>query len=315
MQKWTLSTSHHNPKTEALMDHADQHVLIARTTHASVMGHVDRPALVDHADSLAIVPDENLEKPPRRLHWSIRGLRNFAVFVVWVFGLSVAWVMVDSFMPIPFTSLMGIRVIESVTSGKPIKFFKEWVSIDKINPALAAAVLAGEDTRFFEHNGFDFEAIHKAIEHNSLALEQSMVPGSGLTRAARSRLRGGSTISQQTAKNVFLWPSRSWVRKGVEVYFTALIELLWTKERILEVYLNVVEWGDGVYGAEAASELYFHKPAARLTAREAALLAAVLPNPRKFSVVRPTSYTLFREGTIRARMPITSEFIQAAQRK
>lgn len=149
------------------------------------------------------------------------------------------------------------------------------------------AVIAAEDARFLEHHGFDFEAIDKAIRYNSKS-----------TR----RIRGGSTITQQVAKNVFLWPSRSWVRKGVEVYFTGLIELMWSKRRILEVYLNVIELGDGVYGAEAAARTYFKKPAAKLNSSEAALLAAVLPNPRRFQVQKPSSYVRFRQMMIQRRM-------------
>ncbi len=263
--------------------------------------------------------DNELGKIAKNTNRSRSGLvgliRSLSVLVIWVFGLSVAWVMVDSFMPIPLTPLMAIRVFENLADGKQFIFSKTWVAADLISPHLQAAVLAGEDTRFFEHNGFDFDAIQKAIEHNTRLAERASLPGSGLTRVQHSRLRGGSTISQQTAKNVFLWPSRSWIRKGIEVYFTALIELLWTKERILEVYLNVVEWGDGIYGAEAAAQFYFHKAAARLTPREAALMAAVLPNPRKFSVLKPSSFTLFREGTIRARMPLTSEYLAQAARK
>lgn len=263
--------------------------------------------------------DNELGKIAKNTNRSRSGLvgliRNFSVLVIWVFGLSVAWVMVDSFMPIPLTPLMAIRVFENLADGKQFIFSKTWVAADLISLHLQAAVLAGEDTRFFEHNGFDFDAIQKAIEHNTRLAERASLPGSGLTRVPHSRLRGGSTISQQTAKNVFLWPSRSWIRKGIEVYFTTLIELLWTKERILEVYLNVVEWGDGIYGAEAAAQFYFHKAAARLTPREAALMAAVLPNPRKFSVLKPSRFTLFREGTIRARMPLTSEYLAQAARK
>ncbi len=320
MRKWTLRNSAQSLKPTSMFDQADLiEDLLGSTCLPETLGgnFFDRTtgrqiAFSRESDTSV---SGSLGIPRRRSRKLVRWLRNVALTVVWVFGLSVAWVMVDSFMPIPVTSLMGIRVFEAVAAGKPLHFEKSWVSIDRINAALPAAVLAGEDTRFFDHNGFDFDAIQKAIEHNTQLADSALLPGSGLTKAKRFRLRGGSTISQQTAKNVFLWPARSWLRKGVEVYFTALIELLWTKERILEVYLNVVEWGDGIYGAEAASEFYFHKPAAHLTSREAALLAAVLPNPRKFSVLRPTGYTLFREGTIRARMPVTTEFIQQAQRK
>ena len=277
----------------------------------------DRP--VDLEPAKTVADEEEQSEGAKQTSYSGRGpwrlIRNLAMLIVWMFGLSLAWVMIDSFTPITCTPLMVIRIFENLADGKQIYFKKTWVAGDLISSHLQAAVLAGEDTRFFEHNGYDFDAIQKAIEHNTRLAERASLPGSGLTRVQHSRLRGGSTISQQTAKNVFLWPSRSWIRKGIEVYFTALIELLWTKERILEVYLNVVEWGDGIYGAEAAAQFYFHKPAASLTPRESALMAAVLPNPRKFSVLRPSSFTLFREGTIRARMPLTSEYLEQAARK
>jgi len=151
-------------------------------------------------------------------------------------------------------------------------------------------VIASEDWKFFEHNGFDWPAIEKALRHNQRS----------------ARVRGASTISQQTAKNVFLWPSRSWVRKGLEAYFTVLIEVLWSKDRIMEVYLNVVEFGDGIYGVGAASNIYFHKLPAQLSSSEAALLAAVLPNPRRLLVAHPSPYVRFRQTMIQRRMPLVS---------
>src|SRR5262249_2414610 len=142
-----------------------------------------------------------------------------------------------------------------------------WVSMSQIAPVMPRAVVASEDARFCTHHGFDWGAIQKAMAHND-------------TRPGRP-IHGGSTVSQQTAKNVFLWPERSWVRKGAEAWFTVLIEAVWGKRRIMEVYLNTVEFGPGIYGVEAASQRYFHHPASRLTATEAARLAAVLPNPLK----------------------------------
>ena len=144
--------------------------------------------------------------------------------------------------------------------------------------------MASEDNRFIEHSGFDLEAIKKARDYND--------------HKKGKKIRGASTISQQTAKNVFLWPDRSWIRKGLEVYFTFLIETVWGKKRIMEVYLNVIEMGDGIYGAESASQKYFHKPAAYLTRDQAALIAAILPNPRKWDPSRPSAYLLNRQQWI-----------------
>jgi len=197
---------------------------------------------------------------------------------------SIALTALYRFVPPPITPLMVIRLFE----GHWIS--KDWTSYDDISPNLARAVIASEDSGFCTHWGFDFEAIQKALRHN----EKS------------HRLRGGSTISNQTAKNTFLWPGDTtltrYARKAIEPYFTLLIELMWGKRRILEVYLNVVEWGPGVYGAEAAAQYHFHKSAAGLTRHEAALLAAVLPNPIRFSAGKPSGYIQRRAGQIQARM-------------
>lgn len=182
---------------------------------------------------------------------------------------------------------MVIRTVEALGEGKDPVWRKDWVSFDEMSPKLISAVIAAEDARFLEHNGFDFAAIDKAIQYN---------------KKSTRRIRGGSTITQQVAKNVFLWPSRSWTRKALEVYFTGLIELMWSKRRILEVYLNVAEMGDGIYGAEAAAREYFNKPALKLGSSEAALLAAVLPNPRRYSVKRPSGFVRFRQMMIQRRM-------------
>ncbi|HNP49215.1 MAG TPA: monofunctional biosynthetic peptidoglycan transglycosylase, partial [Bacteroidia bacterium] len=187
-------------------------------------------------------------------------------------------------VPIPFTPLMLIRCVEQKSDGKSMKMHKDWTAIENMSAAMPLAVIASEDQNFEEHFGFDLEAIRKAQAYND--------------RHKGKRMKGASTISQQTAKNVFLWPSRSWIRKGFEVYFTFLIELFWSKQRIMEVYLNVIEMGDGIYGTEAAAQEYFHKPAKNISVREASLIAAVLPNPRKWSPAKPTAYIQRKSGRI-----------------
>ncbi len=175
-----------------------------------------------------------------------------------------------------------IRCVEQKADGKKMVLKKDWEPLENISSNLQLAVVCSEDQNFVKHSGFDFEAIDKAIQYNE----------------HHRRKRGASTISQQTAKNVFLWPGRSWFRKGCEVYFTFLIELLWTKERIMEVYLNVIETGNGVYGAQATASTFFRKSADALTKGEAARIAAVLPNPRKLSIAHPSGYVLKRQGWI-----------------
>jgi len=198
-------------------------------------------------------------------------------FFIWSFLLIILY----RDLPPPVTPLMLIRF----AGGDGID--KDWVPISRISPNLIRAAMAGEDAKFCQHRGFDWEAIDNAWRQYQ-----------------RGRfILGASTISMQTAKNLFLWPGRSWWRKGFEVYFTALLELTWSKRRIMETYLNIVEWGPGVYGAEAAARYHFHKSAADLTPEEAARLAAVLPNPRRWSASRPTGYILGHAGVIRARMP------------
>ena len=177
---------------------------------------------------------------------------------------------------------MIIRSVESLLQGELPKNSKDWVSIDKIPHNMVQAVVASEDNLFMEHHGFSMQDIQKAIKHNQKG----------------RRIRGGSTISQQTAKNVFLWPQRSYLRKGLEAYFTVLIEFVWPKERIMEVYLNVIEMGDGIYGVQAASVAYFNKDANQLTKSQAALIAACLPNPRRFSAKNPSSYIQGRKSRI-----------------
>ncbi|WP_374534590.1 monofunctional biosynthetic peptidoglycan transglycosylase [Phenylobacterium sp.] len=204
----------------------------------------------------------------------LRGL----LLLVLMFGLigPVTVTTVYRFVPPPVTWLMIQRVFE----GKG--FDRRWRSLDDISPRLVRAVIAAEDAKFCDHNGFDFDAMEKAFESN----------------AKGRKLRGGSTISQQTAKNVFLWPGRSYVRKGLEAYFTVLIEVIWGKPRIMEVYLNSVEWGPGVYGAEAAARKNFGVGAGQLTAAQAARLAAILPSPLKWKAAQPGPYVKRRSGKI-----------------
>jgi len=185
-------------------------------------------------------------------------------------------VAVYRFVPPPLTFLMVQRLFE----GHGLE--RKWVPIERISPALVRAVIAAEDARFCEHHGFDVEAIEKAMKAN----------------AAGKKLRGGSTISQQTAKNVFLWPGRDWVRKGLEAWFTVLIEVGWGKERIMEVYLNSIEWGPGVYGAEMAAQKNFHVSAAQLNAAQAARLAAIVPKPLSWKAAKPGPYMKRRAGSI-----------------
>ncbi len=189
-------------------------------------------------------------------------LKAFVGFIL----LSVLSVILFRFVPIPFTPLMLIRCVQQATSGKPMTMYKDWQPISKISPHLQLAVVASEDQIFLYHKGFDLKAIKDDIEYNK----------------THTIKRGASTISQQTAKNVFLWPSRSFVRKGFEVYFTFLIELFWSKQRIMEVYLNVIEMGNGVYGAEAASQYYFRMHAKDLTPYQAASIASIIPDPLKW---------------------------------
>lgn len=188
--------------------------------------------------------------------------------------------------PVPLTPLMLIRSLQTVGTKSSGEIEKKWVPFSLISNHLKKAVVRAEDDRFYEHSGFDFEAIEKAYNYNK----------------THTKKRGASTISQQTAKNLFLWPSRDWIRKFFESYGTVLIELLWSKDRILEVYLNIIELGPGVYGAEAASNKFYKKSAKNLSAPEAALLAAVLPRPLKYDVAHPSKYVLRRQQNILRRM-------------
>ncbi len=213
-------------------------------------------------------------------------LRYLKKLALWFFGLSVFFVILFRFVPVPFTPLMAIRSAENLTSGKTNYFSHDWEPIENISPHLQRAVIASEDAKFLTHNGFDTDAISQAFKANKNG----------------KKLRGGSTISQQTAKNVFLWPGRSWVRKGFEAYFTVLIEIFWSKERIIEVYLNSIEMGNGVYGAQAASRHWYAKDASDLSKREAAGIAAILPNPRKYRASGSSNYINRRKNRIERHM-------------
>jgi monofunctional biosynthetic peptidoglycan transglycosylase len=199
----------------------------------------------------------------------------------WLVVLSVVVVFVFKWIPVPITPLMVIRNIEQTDVNKKGRQH-DWVPIEAISRHLQLAVICSEDQNFLKHHGFDIEAIEKAYENNK----------KGKT------LKGASTISQQTAKNVFLWPGRSWLRKGLETYFTFLIELIWSKERIMEVYLNSIEMGPGIYGAEAASQYWFKKSASKLSKYEAAAIASILPNPLRYRAHPTTSYIEARKTWI-----------------
>ena len=210
-------------------------------------------------------------------------LRLSLIFFV---ASSLFGVILFRFVNPPFTWLMIERGFERKTAGKDWKIDKKWRNFDQISESMKCAAVAAEDQSFLENHGFDFNAIEKAIKKN----EHS------------KKLIGGSTITQQTAKNVFLWPGRSFIRKGFEAYFTLLLDIFWSKKRIMEVYLNVIETGDGIYGVEAASEAYFHKPASALNNQQAAAIAVIFPSPLRWSAVHPTRYLRHRQYLIMKNM-------------
>ena len=207
--------------------------------------------------------------------------KYFFITSATLFLLSLLSVFIYRFMPVYYTPLMFIKSI-----SHDYEINHQWVSLNEISKYMPRSVVRSEDAKFYHHYGFDFEAIKKAQEYNK----------------KHKKKKGASTISQQTAKNVFLWPSRSYIRKGFEAYFTLLIETFWSKDRIMEVYLNSIELGPGVYGVEAAARKYFKKSAKKLSLSESALMAAVLPNPIKFKIDRPSAYILRRRGKIMGRM-------------
>jgi monofunctional glycosyltransferase len=202
--------------------------------------------------------------------------------IIWLFVFSIAIVILFKWVPIPITPLMLIRNVEQLQNDKKVVLKHDWVPIEEISKNVQLAVICSEDQNFLNHNGFDMKAIEKALDYNKKG----------------KKVRGASTISQQTAKNVFLWPQRSWFRKGLETYFTFLIELFWSKERIMEVYLNSIEMGNGVYGVEEASKFWFNKPAIKLNRNEAAAIAAILPNPLKYRANPATNYIQGRKNWI-----------------
>jgi len=214
--------------------------------------------------------------------------------VVAFFASTILSVVALRFLPVWVTPLMVIRCFQQVSEGRSLKLSHDWEPLENISPSLPVAVMASEDARFLEHHGFDYKAIEHAAKRNREHPEK--------------RKLGASTISQQTVKNVFLWPGRSWTRKGFEAYFTVLIEVLWPKQRIMEVYLNSIEMGEGIYGAQAVAEEHFGKDAKDLTRSECALIAATLPNPRKFSSKSPSTYMLKRQSRILKEMKFVGKF-------
>lgn len=202
--------------------------------------------------------------------------------LLWFVLVSVLWVLAYRFINPPITFLMIQRNWERKADGKLPKIEKEWVKFEDISDNMKRAAVSAEDQLFLQHMGFDVKAMEKALTNNTNG----------------KKIKGGSTISQQTAKNVFLWPGRSYIRKAFEAYFTLLIEILWSKERILEVYLNVIEMGDGIYGAEAAAQAYYGKSCTKLTKRQAALIAACFPNPLRWTPDKPTKYIRHRQNLI-----------------
>ncbi len=219
--------------------------------------------------------------------------------VIGIVALWLAGILIFVFLPVPFSMVMIERQLGAWLTGDfSYVAHSDWVPMDEISPYMALAVMAAEDQKFPEHWGFDVGAIESALAHN---------------QRNQNRIRGASTLSQQTAKNLFLWDGRSWVRKGLEVGLTAGIELVWTKRRILTVYLNIAEFGDGIFGVEAAARHFFNKPASKLSASEAALLAAVLPNPLRFKANAPSGYVISRQQWILRQMRQLGgkDFIQA----
>jgi monofunctional glycosyltransferase len=234
----------------------------------------------------------NSGKPAARSGGFFKGgfWRLFFRIVKWAFIFfivsSILAVIIFRFVNPPITLLMIKRGFERKAAGKTWKIEKQWEDFDDISDAMKRAAVAAEDQTFLENHGFDFAAIEKAIKKN----EKS------------KKLIGGSTITQQTAKNVFLWPGRDIIRKGFEAWFTMLMDIFWSKKRIMEVYLNVIETGDGIYGVEAASQEYFHKPASRLNNQQAAAIAVIFPSPLKWSATRPTRFLRHRQYLIMKNM-------------
>lgn len=227
-------------------------------------------------------PARTRKEPEKKTSWVRKTFRILGKMALWFFIVSVFIVIVFKWVPVPYTPLMAIRSLQQSGRGEKIVCDHRWVPLEDISKNMQRAVIASEDANFLSHSGFDIVAIQKAMKSNSKG----------------KKLRGGSTISQQTAKNVFLWQGRSYVRKALEAYFTVLIELIWGKERIMEVYLNSIEMGDGVYGVQAASKYWYRTDASQLTRRQAAGIAAILPNPLKFKASNSSSYIERRKSRI-----------------
>ena len=217
-------------------------------------------------------------------------MKKLFKFIMWIIilflGLSIGGVVIYGFAPVPVSPLMLIRLGQQFRNGEQLKLAHEWVPLEEISPELPRAVWASEDQNFFNHDGFDFGAIEQALKEKS----------------QKGRVRGASTISQQTAKNVFLWPSSTWTRKAFEAYFTVLIEVFWSKQRIMEVYLNTIEMGRGIYGAEAVALEHFGCHASDLNQNQCALIASSLPNPLKMDSGNPTGYMYRRQSQIKRQM-------------
>ncbi len=232
----------------------------------------------------------------------IKKIKKILKWIVVAFLAStILSVILLRFVPVVVTPLMVIRCVQQLKEGRELKMSHHWVPLERISSDLSLAVMASEDARFLDHHGFDFNAIVSAAERNRKHPEK--------------RKLGASTISQQTAKNVFLWPGRSWIRKGFEVYFTSLIELFWSKQRIMEVYLNSIEMGDGIYGADAVAQEHFRVTASQLSRSQCALIAATLPNPRRFSSKNPSSYMLKRQSRILREMRFVRKMPKAGEDK
>jgi len=222
-----------------------------------------------------------------KIRWGKYFRRLVLKIALWFFGITIGFTILYAFLPVPLTPLMLHRCWEQAwDSERHLRLKHDWTPFKELSPHLQLAVVCAEDQDFLEHIGFDFEAIEKAYKYNQ----------------THKRKRGASTISQQTAKNVFLWPNRSWLRKGLEVYFTFLIEIIWSKERIMTAYLNSIEFGDGIYGAEAAARHFFNKSAKDINRQEAALLASVLPNPLIFKVDNPSAKVRERQQWVLSQM-------------
>lgn len=228
------------------------------------------------------------------MNYIIRKIRHIIRWTLAAFfGSTILAVVAYRFVPVYVTPLMFIRSVEQIKDGGSITWHHHWVPLSRISPHMPVAVMASEDVRFLLHHGFDYDAIEDAAKRNKKR---------GMHKF------GASTISQQTAKNVFLWPGRSWVRKGLEVYFTALIELVWSKQRIMEVYLNSIEMGNGIYGVDAVAEYHFNKNSQELSRAECALIAVTLPNPRVFSSKSPSAYIRKRQLKIQHEMKFVPSF-------